>query len=85
MFFLKNKYEKHLDELIGNLKLNMSNNYKDAAQEDFLQYEAAFEKYKAEGRLKGKALEFYSTQLGNYRVRLSGFTHKDQKPYWSSK
>lgn len=85
MFLWKSKYEKHLDELLSNLKLNMSNNYKDAAQEDFLKYEEAFEQYKDEGRLKGKALEYYSSQLGSYRVRLMGFTHKDQKPYWASK
>lgn len=85
MEWFKSKYEKELDEIVNRLKLNMSNNYKDAAQEDFKAFEAAFEEYKAQGKLKGKAIARYSSAMDGFRIKLVGFTHKDQKPYWTSK
>ena len=36
----KSKYYKQLDEIIEHLEMNMSNNYKDAAQEDLKELES---------------------------------------------
>lgn len=81
--FFKSKTEKELDALIEKLEMNMSNNYKDAAQQNFKAFEEALAKVKASGLLKPAVLASYEETLENYRKRLQGYTHKDQKPYWT--
>lgn len=83
MGLFKNKYEKNLDALIDKINVNMSNNYKDAAQDNFKEFEASFDKYRNEGLIKGKSLEEYNKKALELREKLAGFTHKDQKPYWT--
>lgn len=83
MGLFKNKYERELDMLIGRIAMDMSNNYKDNAQADLRDFEARFEEIKAAGGLKEKAVAHYQEVLGTYRARLVGYTHKDQKPYWT--
>ena len=61
----------------------MSNNYKDAAQKGLLEFEEVLNGMKEDGALKGKVLEAYESQLGIYKERLKGYTHKDQKTYWT--
>lgn len=63
--------------------MNMSNNYKDNAQSDLRDFETRFNELKADGCLKGKSVAFYESQLGVYKERLKGYTHKEQKPYWT--
>ena len=83
MGLFKSKEEKELDELIGRVEVNMSNNYKDAAQADFKELEQFWEKLAASGKLKPKVQGQYETVIKDYRERLVGYTHKDQKPYWT--
>ena len=37
----------------------------------------------AAGELNEKQKEHYREVIADLRVRLKGFTHKDQKPYWT--
>lgn len=83
MGLFKSKYEKQLDEIIRSLEMNMSNNYKDNAQDDLRRLDETFAKMKAEGLLKDKAVRNYEDLLEDYKSRMKGFTHKDQKPYWT--
>lgn len=83
MGLFKNNYEKDLDAVIKHLEMNMSNNYKDAAQADFREFEEKVQKYINEGHIKGKSSEIYEGKLKDYRVKMQGYTHKDQKPYWT--
>lgn len=83
MGLFKSKEERLLDSIIAGINMNMSNNYKDAAQKGLLEFEEVLNGMKEDGALKGKVLEAYESQLGIYKERLKGYTHKDQKPYWT--
>ena len=81
--FIKNiGKNKRLEEILGRLENNAANNYKDAAQQAFKEYEEALAQMKAEGQLKDKQVTHYDAQLAIYRERMQKFTHKDQKPTW---
>ncbi|MCQ2518725.1 MAG: hypothetical protein MJ119_08200 [Lachnospiraceae bacterium] len=82
MGLFKSKYDKALDEIIARIDMNMSNNYKDAAQSNFTEFEKSFTEMKESGLLKEKSVAKYGEILENYRRKLEGYTHKDQKPYW---
>jgi len=79
----KNKYEKKLDSIIEEMQMNMSNNYKDNAQKNLEEFETAFERYKNNGSIKEKSIEKYGEVLKSFQERLKGYSHKDQKPYWT--
>ncbi|MBR6475965.1 MAG: hypothetical protein IKS98_11010 [Lachnospiraceae bacterium] len=79
----KNKYEKKLDEILEELQMNMSNNYKDNAQKNLEELESALTRFSEQGRLKDKSRENYENILKSFKERLKGYTHKDQKPYWT--
>lgn len=83
MGIFKSKNEKRLDEIILRMEMNMSNNYKDNAQSNFKELEEQLENLKADGSLKKKVLEKYEKTLETYRIKLDGYSHKDQKPYWT--
>lgn len=83
MGFFKSAAERELDTIIARINMNMSNNYKDAAQENLKELEAKFEALCAEGKLKEKQKAQYASLVDTYRIRLTGYTHKDQKPYWT--
>ena len=83
MGLFKSKEERLLDSIIASINMNMSNNYKDAAQQDLQEFEEIFADMKKSGALKSKVADAYEGQLGIYRERLKGYTHKDQKPYWT--
>lgn len=83
MGFFKSKYERELDVVIERINMNMSNNYKDAAQENLKELQEKLERFVKEGRMKEKQKEAYESQIGIFQERLKGFTHKDQKPYWT--
>lgn len=83
MKLFKSVYEKDLDSIISKIEMNMANNYKDAAQLNLKELEQAIEAYASEKKIKGDVLDHYESALGIYTERLKGFTHKDQKPYWT--
>lgn len=82
MGLFKSKEEIRLESIIRSLEMNMSNNYKDNAQSDLRDFENLFEQLKSEKKLKEKVVKKYEMILDEYRTRMNGFTHKDQKPYW---
>jgi len=83
MFHFKNSYERELDRIIADINMNMSNNYKDNAQMDLKKLENTYAKFVEEGKIKEKGIELYSRIISEYQSRLKGYTHKDQKPYWT--
>lgn len=63
--------------------MNVSNNYKDAAQQNLAEFEARLRSLEASGRI-GDALQAqYEEILRRYKEQMTNFTHKDQKPYWT--
>lgn len=83
MGLFRSREEKTLDTIIERIDMAMSNNYKDQAQEDFSKLESTFERMKQNNVLKEKAKEKYERICDSYRTRLKGYTHKDQKPFWT--
>ena len=82
--FLKNgKIYKELDEIIVQIDSNVANNYEDAAQEAVECLERKINEFWENGQLSEKKKLEYSARLTRYKRELEGFTHKDQKPYWS--
>lgn len=83
MGLFKSKSEKELDGIIQRLDMNMSNNYKDNAQDNLKEFEAALEAMKLKGDLKSSILTKYENKLTEYKSKMVGYSHKDQKPYWT--
>ncbi len=83
MGLFKSKHERQLDMIIQRLEMNMSNNYKDNAQANLRELETSYEDMKNKGILKEKALVRYGRIISEYESRLKGYSHKDQKPYWT--
>jgi len=74
---------KQLEGLIDCVEMNMSNNYKDAAQADFKQFTEVFAALKEAGKLSEKQVAHYESVLKDYTTRLQAYSHKDQKPFWT--
>lgn len=81
-FFKGPSGNKQLDAIIQRIEMNVSNNYKDAAQLNLKELEAELDKLEAEGRLSLKQKELYGEKLAAFKERMKNFTHKDQKPTW---
>lgn len=80
MIIFKNK---ELEDIIFRLEANMSNNYKDNAQSNLIEFEKKLNELCEAGKLSDKKKAYYTKILGEYKEKLKGFTHKDQKPYWT--
>lgn len=83
MGLFKSKYQKELETLAARIDINMSNNYKDNAQENLKELEARFDELKKEGLLKDKEISLFEEKIATYKEKMKGYTHKDQKPYWT--
>lgn len=83
MGLFKSKYEKELLGIISRLEMNMSNNYKDAAQSNLKELEETFRKFCEQGKIKDKTRENFEKKIEEYRQKMVGYTHKDQKPFWT--
>ena len=62
--------------------MNMSNNYKDAAQENFREFEQTLNHLEAAGKLSEAQISNYKRKLSLYKEKLKNYTHKDQKVTW---
>ena len=82
MGLFKSKAEKELDAIIQRLNMNMSNNYKDNAQDDLKELEAAIDMLRSSGDIKSRALEKYGRILDELKEKMKGYSHREQKPYW---
>ncbi len=78
----RSKEEKELDNIISRLEMNMSNNYKDNAQDNLKELEAAISSLLHSERMKPAILAEYTDILNDYKEKMKGYSHKDQKPYW---
>lgn len=81
--FIKNiGKNKELEAAVARLQMNMSNNYKDAAQADYKALMELYEELSSKGGLTDKQKSYYKEVIEEYRVKMKDYTHKDQKPYW---
>ena len=81
--FIKNiGKNKRMEEAIAKLDINMSNNYKDAAQDDYRVLLELYKELTECGIIKDKQREYYKSAIEEYSVKMENYTHKDQKPYW---
>ncbi len=80
--FLKSSRNKQLDGIVQKIRMNMENNYKDAAQMNLKELEELMAELEAAGKLNDKQRLYYEGELGSFKERMKNFTHKDQKPYW---
>ena len=62
--------------------MNMSNNYKDAAQSNLKEFEELFTELKDSGMLNEKQKLRYEGILNEYKDKMKNYSHKDQKPFW---
>lgn len=81
--FHRVKKHKELEHLLERIDSNMANNYKDAAQEYMKEYVQKFAQLKEAGQLNEEQISYYQNCLEDYQSKLKGYTHKDQKPYWT--
>ena len=82
-WFFKSRYETELDGIVNKMVMNLSNNYKDNAQSDLRDLIEVFTEYKEKGVLKDKTIAQYEDIIETYKVKLKGYAHKDQKPFWT--
>ena len=81
--FIKNiGKNKQLETAIARVEMNMSNNYKDAAQEDYRELVELYRRLVESNMLPDKQKEHYKGIIEEYSVKMENYTHKDQKPYW---
>lgn len=83
MSLFKSKTEKELDKIILKLEMNMSNNYKDNAQANLRELEEALNAVRESGAVKDAVITRYASLIDTYKQKMKGYTHKDQKPYWT--
>ncbi len=81
--FRFSKKHIHLEMIISRMESNKENNYKDAAQQDFKELVDCFEKLSDAGSLSTRQIKYYDSLISGYREELKGYTHKDQKPFWT--
>ncbi len=81
-FLLSSKNNK-LEAVAQRIRMNMENNYKDAAQLNLKEFEKLFDELQEAGKLNVKQKAYYEKELASLKDRMKNFTHKDQKPYWT--
>lgn len=71
-----------MDVIMSRIDMNMANNYKDAAQMNYKELQDAFSAAVSSDALKPKEKPVYESKVEEYGIKLKGYTHKDQQPYW---
>lgn len=69
------KTNDELEAIVKSVKNDASNNYKDAAQEDFRKFLAKFDELKNSGNLNEKQIAHYDEIKSRFEVELKGFHH----------
>lgn len=62
------KTHKELEGILVRLHANASNNYKDAAQDNYREFQQKFSELKAAGKLKARQLAYYEEKCGNWSL-----------------
>lgn len=73
------KKNKELEEILLRLHANASNNYKDAAQDNYKKFLNMFEEYKKQGRLKTRQISYYEEIIRELEPQMKKYTHFDQR------
>ena len=71
MFFFKNKKDKELEAVINQIRVDLSNNYKDNAVENVKKLEKLLEAKEAAGSLKDK--DYYTGILTSFKEDIASF------------
>lgn len=80
--FKRQTINKQLNNIIQKIQMNLSNNYKDAAQLNLKEFETILKQYEENNQLNEKQKIFYEEKLSSLKSEMKNFTHKDQKPTW---
>lgn len=83
MDLFRPKKNKVLEDALAAVRMNMENNYKDAAQADFKKLTAIFTELKVSGKLSRKQLIYYASEIESLTAKLDHYTHADQKTAWT--
>ncbi len=74
--------QRELEEINEQLKLNASNNYRDATLDNLRELEAKYHELTEKGRLSEEQIGHYGKMIEAYKEEFKGFTHKEQKAGW---
>ena len=81
--FFRKRNDPEMDNLIASLQMNMANNYKDAAQEDYKKLRKMYEEKTEDGIFSARLQAKYDAMMADFGIQLRSYTHADQKPYWT--
>lgn len=74
--------QRELEDINEQLRLNASNNYRDATLDNLKELETKYRELSEKGRLNKEQSEHYSKMIDDYKAEFKGFTHKEQKAGW---
>ena len=80
--FLKNVTQRELEDINEQLRLNASNNYRDATLDNLKELETKYRELSEKGRLNKEQSEHYGKMIDDHKAEFKGFTHKEQKAGW---
>ena len=80
--FLKKVTQRELEDINEQLRLNASNNYRDATLDNLKELETKYRELSEKGRLNKEQSEHYCKMIDDYKAEFKGFTHKEQKAGW---
>lgn len=82
-FLHRVRKNSELESYLERIHNNESNNYKDAAQEYFRTFDKRLTEMTEAGTLKEEQVKYYEGIRSEIGHRLKGYSHKEQKPYWT--
>lgn len=80
--FFKKVTQRELEDINEQLRLNASNNYRDATLDNLKELETKYSELSEKGRLNNEQSEHYRKMIDDYKAEFKGFTHKEQKAGW---
>ena len=80
--FLKKVTQRELEDINEQLRLNASNNYRDATLDNLKELETKYRELSEKGRLNREQSEHYGKMIDDCKAEFKGFTHKEQKAGW---
>lgn len=83
MFNMFSSKNKELEEIIKSLEANRSNNYKDNAQSCLKELKSRYSELIGSNKLNSKQEKYYSSLIKSYEETMTGYSHKEQTPYWT--
>lgn len=81
-FLKRTGKNQRLEGIIESIRMNLSNNYKDAAQMDLKELEDTLAELSKAGKLSEMQKSYYEVKLSEFKENMKNFTHKDQKVGW---